>query len=132
MPPPRSSRRRPCSTTSAFGASYASSPRAYAPRARRSGPTSCEASSSKPLSDSLGVLEQHPVVVPRSLRDGERDVGPDADTGRAHRLLLRVAPPVPRALDGRVDELHPVHVLTGESRWWQRQHLPLSVLAHQR
>src|SRR5258708_35954182 len=130
----RSSRRRRCWTTSACAASSSYSRREFASRTRRSRPTSCGSSASKqragdaePFLDSGRVLDQKPVIVPRGAGDRQRDLRPGLETGGANGLVLRVAPAVPGALDGRLDELDPLGLLAPRSR--QAQHLPLAVLA---
>src|SRR5437764_6788499 len=137
MPPPRSSKPRPCSTMSAFAASCSSSPPVSASRTSRSEPTSFEGSSSAPpapagdpLAQSLGVEAQQPVVVPRRPCDRQRQQRLDVHAGRPNRMLLRIAPAIPCPFHGRVDELHP-RLVVHAGRRRQRQHLPFPVLAHQ-
>ena len=48
----------------------------------------------------------------------------------AHRVLLRVAPPIPRPLDRGIDELQPLVVCRAARRGWQREHLPPPFVAH--
>src|SRR2546430_17564878 len=104
---------------SASAASFICSPPAFARPTRRSTPTSCESSSSKPpardaetVLDALGVLHQEPVVVPCGVRDGQRQLRLHAQPSRPHRLLLRVAPPVPGALRRCLDQRAAVVFLT--------------------
>jgi hypothetical protein len=49
---------------------------------------------------------------------------------RAYRVLLRVTPAVPRALDRAFDQLEPVLVRNATGRRRQREQLPQSLLAH--
>src|SRR5437899_4720288 len=99
MPPPRSSRRQQCWTTSAFGVFCSSSRLESASRTPRSAPTSSGNSCSEPpvegFFDPLRVLDQVPVVVPCRRGDRDRYLRSDPKSRRARRLLLGVAPPFP-------------------------------------
>src|SRR5437879_2025305 len=138
-PQPRSSRRQPCSTTSVSGDSCCSSRLECAMQMDRSAPRSSERFSSRPHArgaepflDSLGVLQQEPVVVPRGARDGQRQVWPGAQAHGPCRLVLRVAPAVPSAFDRRLDQLHPRRLVTARHRRGKGEHLPPAVFANDR
>lgn len=82
--------------------------------------------------DPLRVLQQQPVVVPGGARDRQRNLRPDVQTRRADRLVLGVAPPVPGALDRRIDERQPFRLVSAGGGRGKAQQLPLAVLAHDR
>ena len=82
--------------------------------------------------DSIRFLAQLPVVRPGRLRDCDRKVRLEMLAGTTHRVLLRVTPAIPCALDRGIDKLEPFLVAPVVGRGRQREQLPTPVLAYHR
>src|SRR5258708_20547290 len=80
------------------------------------------------LPDSLRLHQQLPVVDPRDLCHRRSDGGLEMLAGCPCRVLLRIAPAVPRAFDRAIDELEPLRIGCAVGWKWQRQHLPDAVV----
>src|SRR5258708_39154769 len=89
---------------------------------------SCAGRGAQALPDSLRLPQQLPVVAPRALSHRRSDGGLEMLAGCPCRVLLRIAPAVPRAFDRAIDELEPLRIGCAVGWKWQRQHLPDAVV----
>jgi hypothetical protein len=55
------------------------------------------------------------------LRDRHREVGLVVGASRAHGVLLRVTPTIPRSLDSGIDQFEPVTLTGVVGRRWKRE-----------